>query len=215
MKNKKTALILLLVFVLLIAGAYVLYNQLGSQIEAPQLATQSTEPPQETAPSEPETDSTDPAGSEPDAPDPTEPSVSLPDFAVYDPEGNPVLLSDFRGKPVVLNFWSSRCGPCQAEMPDFQKAYEDLGDTIQFVMVNVTDGSWDTIDSASDFLTENNYTFPVFFDTNGSAVYVFSVYSLPTTYFIDAGGNVIAYGKGAMDLETLMRGIAMINPSSQ
>lgn len=200
MKNNKTVWIMILVFVLLIGGAYVLYDKLGSQMDMPQLATQGGQTQDETSDNQNDTgDSEDEAQ-----------NALAPDFTVYDRDGNPVKLSDYRGKPVVLNFWSSRCGPCQMEMPDFQKAYEDLGEEIHFIMVNVTDGSWDTVDSASAFIAENNYTFPVFYDTDISAASAYGVSSLPTTYFIDAEGNGVAYGMGAMDLETLMSGIDMI-----
>ncbi len=201
MKNNKTVWIMILVFVLLIGGAYVLYNQLGSRMDMPQLATQSGQAQDEAGDNQAE------AGESEDKAE----SALAPDFTVYDLNGNPVKLSDYRGKPVVLNFWSSRCGPCQMEMPDFQKAYEELGEEIHFLMVNVTDGSWDTVDSASAFIEENNYTFPVFYDTDISAASAYGVSSLPTTYFIDAEGNGVAYGMGAMDLETLMSGIDMIN----
>ena len=200
MKNNKTVWIMILVFVLLIGGAYVLYNQLGSRMDMPQLATQSGQAQDEAGDNQAE------AGESEDKAE----SALAPDFTVYDLNGNPVKLSDYRGKPVVLNFWSSRCGPCQMEMPDFQKAYEDLGEEIHFLMVNVTDGSWDTVDSASAFIAENNYTFPVFYDTDISAASAYGVSSLPTTYFIDAEGNGVAYGMGAMDMDTLMSGIEMI-----
>ena len=200
MKNNKTVWIMILVFVLLIGGAYVLYDKLGSQMDMPQLATQGGQTQDETSDNQNDTgDSEDEAQ-----------NALAPDFTVYDRDGNPVKLSDYRGKPVVLNFWSSRCGPCQMEMPDFQKAYEDLGEEIHFLMVNVTDGSWDTVDSASAFIAENNYTFPVFYDTDISAASAYGVSSLPTTYFIDAEGNGVAYGMGAMDMDTLMSGIEMI-----
>ena len=200
MKNNKTVWIMILVFVLLIGGAYVLYDKLGSQMDMPQLATQGGQTQDETSDNQNYTgDSEDEAQ-----------NALAPDFTVYDRDGNPVKLSDYRGKPVVLNFWSSRCGPCQMEMPDFQKAYEDLGEEIHFIMVNVTDGSWDTVDSASAFIAENNYTFPVFYDTDISAASAYGASSLPTTYFIDAEGNGVAYGMGAMDMDTLMSGIEMI-----
>ena len=200
MKNNKTVWIMILVFVLLIGGAYVLYNQLGSRMDMPQLATQSGQAQDEAGDNQAE------AGESEDKAE----SALAPDFTVYDLNGNPVKLSDYRGKPVVLNLWSSRCGPCQMEMPDFQEAYEDLGEEIHFLMVNVTDGSWDTVDSASAFIAENNYTFPVFYDTDISAASAYGVSSLPTTYFIDAEGNGVAYGMGAMDMDTLMSGIEMI-----
>jgi len=200
MKSNKTIWIMILVFVLLIGGAYVLYDQLGNRMDMPQLATQGGQAQDEAGDNQAEIGESE---------DKAE-SALAPDFTVYDWDGNPVKLSDYRGKPVVLNFWSSRCGPCQMEMPDFQKAYEELGEEIHFLMVNVTDGSWDTVDSASAFIAENNYTFPVFYDTDISAASAYGVSSLPTTYFIDAEGNGVAYGMGAMDLETLMSGIEMI-----
>ena len=58
---------------------------------------------------------------------------AAPDFTVYDLEGNPVKLSDFRGQPVILNVWASWCGPCKAEMPDLEEAYQTHGDEIAFL----------------------------------------------------------------------------------
>ena len=127
MKNNKTVWIMILVFVLLIGGAYVLYNQLGSRMDMPQLATQSGQAQDEAGDNQAE------AGESEDKAE----SALAPDFTVYDLNGNPVKLSDYRGKPVVLNFWSSRCGPCQMEMPDFQEAYEDLGEEIHFLMDDI------------------------------------------------------------------------------
>jgi thioredoxin-related protein len=54
------------------------------------------------------------------------------------------------------------------------------------------------------------YTFPVYFDKDSDAAYKYGIQSIPTTFFIDANGNLIAYGQGAMDGDTLKRGISMI-----
>lgn len=137
---------------------------------------------------------------------------AAPDFTVYDGDGNAVKLSDFRGKPVVLNFWSSKCGPCRSEMPDFQAVYEELGEQVQFLMVNVTDGSWDTVDTASAFLADSGYTFPAFFDTGEEAAAAYGVSALPTTCFINSAGEWVAYGRGMLDRDTLLEGIGMILP---
>ena len=95
-------------------------------------------------------------------------------------------------------------------MPDFDAAYQTLGEDVQFLMVNMTDGSRETLDAAQAFLEETGYTFPVLFDTESNAAITYGVYSLPTTYFIDAGGHAIAYARSAIDAETLQKGIDMI-----
>lgn len=130
-----------------------------------------------------------------------------PDFTVYDEAGREYRLSDFRGKGTVLNFWASWCGPCKNEMPDFDVIYKELGDKYNFVMVNLTDGKTETVETASAFIKEQGYSFPVYYDTSGAAGAAFSVYSIPTTYFIDAEGNVLAYASGTLSGETLRDGI--------
>lgn len=125
-----------------------------------------------------------------------------PDFTVYTQDGQAVKLSDYKGKPLVLNFWASWCGPCKSEMPAFQAAYEELGGEVQFLMVNLTSG-YETMDTATAFLAESGYTFPVLFDTQRSGAAVYSVASIPATYFIDADGNIVASHIGAMSEATL------------
>ena len=170
---------------LVIAAAAILYDQFGGEYAPQQLATQ----PQETQGEE---------------------QMKAPDFTVYDAQGNEVHLYDFIGKPLVVNFWASWCGPCQMEMPDFQEKYQELGDEVEFLMINMTDGMRETQQIAADFIAQQGYTFPVYFDTASNAAITYGASSLPTTFFIDAQGNAVARATGAIDAATLHRGIDMI-----
>ena len=200
MNNKKNLMVISLALVLLIGGASVLYTRLGQSLSMDQLAVQ--QPQQETE----TTSSSETAAEESVEPEP----VLAPDFTVYDRNGNEVQLSDYTGKPIVLNFWASWCGPCQMEMPDFHEKYQELGQDVHFLMVNMTDGSRETVDSASAFIDKNAYDFPVFYDTAVDAAMTYGVRSLPTTYFINAKGHAIAQATGSINAETLQRGIDMI-----
>lgn len=190
MKNKKGFLILLIIFVVMIAGASVLYNHFSDKTESVKIA--------ETEKKQPE----------------NKPSkvIEAPDFMVADADGYARKLSDYFGKPVVLNFWASWCGPCKSEMPDFEAAYKEYKDEINFLMVNMTDGSRETVKLAADFISNSGYTFPVFYDTATEAAMTYAVTSIPQTYFIDKNGNIVARAQSAIDLETLRQGIDMILP---
>ena len=195
MERKKALLVILLVFVVTLVVATVLYRQLGQTVATDQLEVQ-------TSPATQQTDETE-AQTEPE-------KMKAPDFTVYDADGNEVHLTDFVGKPIVLNFWASWCGPCKMEMPDFNEKYLELGEEVQFLMINMTDGSRETVAIASEFIKECGYSFPVFYDTKMDAANTYGAYSLPMTFFIDAEGYPVARATGAIDAETLMRGIDMI-----
>ena len=174
-------IVTLLVLVILIGGAMILYRNMGQNVDLGQIV------PTETV------------------------SQNLaPDFTVTDAEGNEVKLSDFRGKGVVLNFWASWCGPCKSEMPHFQAAYEEYGEDVHFLMVNMSAGFGDTKAKAEAVLTEGGYTFPVYYDTNGECAYGYGVTAIPMTFFIDRNGNLVSGKTGMISEADLQRRILTI-----
>jgi len=181
MNQNKTIIMLAVIIVVLLAASAVLYPWLSSKLGADQVAAQESE----------------------------KHPIPAPDFTVYDAHGQEVKLSDFVGKPVVLNFWASWCGPCKDEMPLFQKKYNELGEEIHFLLVNATDGR-ETQEDAEEFISGAKYTFPVYFDLSGKASLTYSVTALPTTYFLNAQGELVAQATGSLTESALQRGIDLV-----
>ena len=170
------ALILILILVVVIAAAFSGYKKL-SENHLPQESVSSTE--------------------EPEAPKPA------PDFTVTYLNGNTVSLSDFNGKPVVINFWATWCPPCKSELPYFENMFKKYGEQVEFMMVNLTDGVQETADSVNEFIEESEYTFPVYLDTEYSAAVAYGTYSIPVTVFVDGEGNLV-YEKVGMIQENIL-----------
>lgn len=132
---------------------------------------------------------------------------TAPDFTVVDYSGKQTTLSEKVGKPVVINFWASWCGPCKSEFPAFENAYQNYGNDVEFMMINLTDGYQETVSSAKSYIDDQGYTFPVYYDTTMSAANTYSVFSIPRTLFIDKEGNIVENRTGALSEETLEQNI--------
>ena len=110
-------------------------------------------------------------------------------------------LSDItgQGRPVLLNFWAGNCPPCRAEMPAFQRVYEQFGDRIVFLGLDV--GPFTGLGSKRDgeaLLLELGITYPIATTRTAQAVTAYGVISMPTTVFFNAEGNVHRTWSGAM-----------------
>lgn len=138
----------------------------------------------------------------------TQAKKSASDFTVKDVNGNNVSLSNFKGKPVVLNFWASWCPPCKAEMPDYQKMYQQYSSKgVVFMMVNLTDGDRETTATAQQFLKDNHYTFTSYFDVKYNASDTYNISSIPDSIFIDKSGNIVNTYQGMIDAATMKKNI--------
>ena len=174
-------LVTLLALVIIIGGGVLLYRNLGQNVD-----------PEELVPTEVVSED------------------AAPGFTVVDAEGNEVRLADFRGRGVVVNFWASWCGPCKSEMPHFQAAYEEYGDDVVFLMVNMSANFGDTRENAEAVLTENGYTFPVYYDDYAECAYAYGVTGIPMTIFVDADGMISSTKTGMITEADLIRCIEKI-----
>ena len=119
----------------------------------------------------------------------TNPGAVAPAFSASPYRGAaPITLAQFRGHPVVLNFWASWCPPCRAEMPALEAAYRRY--RARGVVVIGIDGASDTWSASRRFLTERGVTYPVGRDDRGAVAAAYRVSAFPTTFFITAGGRV-------------------------
>ena len=128
-------------------------------------------------------------------------------FKSYDDAGNAVSLSDMRGKPVVVNFFASWCGPCKMEMPYFDELYHQYGDQVTFMMVNLCAFGNDTKENGKKMVEQGGWTFPVYFDSDGDAALAYSIRSMPTTIFVGADGELKGRHTGVISREALEKTI--------
>ncbi len=121
-----------------------------------------------------------------------------PDFAFVLADGRGVALSDLRGKPVVINFWASWCGPCRAEMPEFVALTQSRPD-VPVLEVNVQE----SMGAIRPFAEEFNMTMPVIVDEDGAISERYGLRGLPTTVFVDPEGRVNTIYVGIINGELL------------
>jgi peroxiredoxin len=112
-----------------------------------------------------------------------------PDFEIAGVDGGTVRLSEFRGKPVVLNFWASWCNPCRREFPLFRTTLAAKGD--QFQMVGVDTG--DLRGDARQFAEDQHADWPNGFDATGTVARGYGVDPLPQTFFIRSDGTIASH----------------------
>ena len=121
-----------------------------------------------------------------------------PDFAATDLDGHPVSLAQFRGRPLLINFWASWCVPCRTELPLLQRA-ADRSPRLAVVLVDERDDAA----AARRFLRELDVRLPVASDPDASIGARYRVAGLPVTFFVRADGSIAGSRLGQLDESTL------------
>lgn len=155
----------------------------------------------------PMTDETDTAPAAPAETGETAEDYTAPDFTAYTLTGEAARLSDFAGKPVVINFWATWCPPCRQELPGFENAWQQYGDDVVFLMVEC---GGESVDEVETFVAEGGYTFPVYVDSDGSGAAAYGINAIPVTALVDAEGKLFAYQVGAVEEDSLRGAIDML-----
>lgn len=125
------------------------------------------------------------------------------EFTYFD--GSAGALSDFRGQPLVVNFWASWCPACVAEMPDFEEVHQRFEGEVAFLGLNMQEVDKD---AALDLVDQTGVTYHLAEDPQGAIYQQFGGIAMPTTVFIDADGRVVETHAGTLfaeDLEEIIR----------
>lgn len=135
-----------------------------------------------------------------------------PDFSLKTMDGKMINLSDFHGKPVLINLWASWCPPCRYEMPGIQAAYEKYKDK-GLAVLGIDFTVQDNLKDAKAFVQELKLAFPILPDGTGDvSAGLYGMRGLPTSFFIDTEGILKRIQVGAMLPEKLEGYLAEILP---
>ncbi|MGP4039465.1 redoxin domain-containing protein [Gracilibacillus sp. D59] len=124
-----------------------------------------------------------------------------PDFELETLNGETVKLSDYRGEPVMLNFWATWCPPCRAEMPDMQRFYQDTGMNILAINMTKTESNFEDI---GQFVKEHGLTFTIPLDQKNIVGDRYQIRPIPTTYMIDSNGVIQFFVFGPLNYDQMM-----------
>jgi peroxiredoxin len=135
-----------------------------------------------------------------------------PDFRLQALAGDTATLAEYRGRPVLLNFWATWCRPCRAEMTDLVAAYDAHRDQdLRVLAINLTDQ--ESMKDVRAFVRELQMPFPVLLDTKGKVRRGYALRGVPTSVFIDSSGVVRVVNPGPITRELIERGLAAILPA--
>jgi thiol-disulfide isomerase/thioredoxin len=141
--------------------------------------------------------------------------AAAPSFGLPDASGAVRHLSDYRGKPVVVNLWATECGGCKVELPVFVRVSQRYKGRVTVVGISL-DVMYEDLKSAAEgwarvkpFAASHGLTYPILLD-DGSADKAFTVTALPATYLIDRAGRIAATYVGIVDADNLEANLAAV-----
>ncbi len=149
----------------------------------------------------PSADNSNPIGNQPQP-------EKAPDFKLQDYNGKTVSLSDFAGKPIVINSWAAWCPFCKKEIPDFVTAQKEFGDKIVIIAIDRSE----SLAVAKGYTDQQETTDSLIFllDPEDSFYKSIGGFSMPETIFVDKNGNIIDHKRGPMDINEIRQKIEKI-----
>jgi cytochrome c biogenesis protein CcmG, thiol:disulfide interchange protein DsbE len=125
--------------------------------------------------------------------------TQLPDTSFPDLDGNLRSFADYRGTPLVVNFWASSCAPCIREMPDLEQVRQEVGGDVAFLGIAVRD----QVADSRRMLEQTGVTYDIGRDPSGALLAELGAVGLPSTVFVAADGSVAHLATGALSLEQI------------
>jgi cytochrome c biogenesis protein CcmG, thiol:disulfide interchange protein DsbE len=129
------------------------------------------------------------------------PAPELPREVLVGPR---VDLASLRGKPALINFWASWCAPCKEEAPELKSFSDDLGGRATLVGVDWNDSA----DSAREFIAKSGWDYPILRDPTQKVGTEYGLNGLPTTFVLDAEGNIVQTLRGPQTAASLDRALS-------
>jgi peroxiredoxin len=123
-------------------------------------------------------------------------SKPAPDFVLKDIHGKSINLTQFKGKPILLNFWATWCGPCREELPSMQRMHEASNKNGGFHIVAISIDRFN-MEKVKQYAKDLDLTFPILVDPDRETRKAYFIRGLPTSYLIDAAGKLQGFISGA------------------